>query len=86
MKFTKGNKLGGRKKGSKNKTTSEIREQFKLLLDANLDRIQSDLDQLEPKDRIKAFMDLARFVVPTLKSTEITTDRDQPVITIDFTE
>jgi hypothetical protein len=86
MPFKKGNNLGGRTPGSKNKTTSEIREQFKLLLEANLDSIQADLDQLEAKDRIKAFMDLARFVVPTLKSTEITTDRDQPVITIDFTE
>jgi hypothetical protein len=59
MPFKKGNNLGGRTPGSKNKTTSEIREQFKLLLEANLDSIQADLDQL---------------------------DRDQPVITIDFTE
>jgi hypothetical protein len=74
MPFKKGNNLGGRTPGSKNKTTMEIREQFKLLLEANLDSIQTDLDQL------------ARFVVPTLKSTEIKTDIDQPVITIDFTE
>jgi hypothetical protein len=72
MKFKKGNKLGGRKKGSKNKSNTEIRERFKALLDANLDTLQGDLEKLEPKDRIKAFMDLARFVIPTLKATEYT--------------
>jgi hypothetical protein len=86
MPFKEGNNLGGRKKGSKNKATTEIRERFKDLLEDNMDRLQEDLDDLEPKDRIKAYLDLAQYVVPKLKSTEITQDTDQPVITIDFTE
>jgi hypothetical protein len=86
MKFKKGNKLGGRKKGSKNKATTEIRERFRVLLDNNLDTLQDDLNSLEPKDRVRALLDLSQYVVSKLKSTEITTDTDQPVITIDFTE
>ncbi|TRO65489.1 hypothetical protein [Christiangramia sabulilitoris] len=86
MPFKEGNNLGGRKKGSKNKATTEIRERFKYLLEDNMDRLHQDFDELEPKDRIKAFLDLAQYVVPKLKSTEIKQDKDQPVITIDFTE
>jgi hypothetical protein len=33
--------------------------------------LQSDLDQLKPKDRIDALLSLAKYVVPTLKATEM---------------
>jgi len=78
-----GVKTGGRTKGALNKTTVEIRERFNLLLDNNFDKLQSDIDLLEPKDRIKTILELAKFVVPTLRSTELTTDNDnnfKPII------
>lgn len=82
--MAKGIKTGGRTKGALNKSTAEIRERFNLLLDNNFDKLQSDIDLLEPKDRIKTILELAKFVVPTLRSTELTTDNEnnnfQPII------
>ena len=71
MPFKEGNKLGGRTLGAKNKVTQEVRIKFKELLENNLDKIQSDLDQLEPKDRIKLILDLTKFVIPQLKAVEL---------------
>ena len=65
-------KYGGRTTGTPNQNTAEVREKFSLLLENNFDKIQSDIDLLEPKDRIKILLELAKFVVPTLKATELT--------------
>lgn len=64
--------VNGRPKGSLNLATSEVREKLSLLLENNFDKIQSDIDLLEPKDRIKILLELAKFVIPTLKATELT--------------
>ena len=67
----KGTRQNGRQPGTKNKTTKEIRETFKNLLENNLERIQKDLNELEPKDRIMFLLKLTSFVIPTLRSVEI---------------
>lgn len=86
MAFKEGNNLGGRTPGSKNKTTTEIRERFKLLIENNLDTIQADLESLEPEERLKILLSLSKFVLPTLRSTELTNDKEETTITIDFTD
>jgi hypothetical protein len=63
----------GRPKGSQNKDTTVIRNCFQLLVENNLEQLDVDLKKLEPKDRIKAVLDLAKFVIPLLKATELTT-------------
>ena len=63
-------KFGGRTKGTPNKTTAELRERFTLLLESNMDRIQSDLDTLEPKDRIRTLLEISKFIIPTLKAVD----------------
>jgi len=35
--------------------------------------MQNDIKELEPKDRLKILLELAKFVLPTLKATELTT-------------
>jgi len=60
--------------GKQNKTTEETRERFKELLEENFDKIQEDLEQLSPDQRIKVLLDLAKFVLPTLRSTELKAD------------
>lgn len=35
--------------------------------------LENDIKELEPKDRIKAILDLSKFVLPTLKATELST-------------
>jgi hypothetical protein len=64
-------KTGGRQKGTPNKNTMETREMFKQLLEQNIDSLQSDINQLEPFQRVKVLLELAKFVVPTLKAMEL---------------
>ncbi len=74
MPFKKGhNKATGRPKGSSNKATSKVRDSFTKLLEDNLEQLKSDFKELEPKDRIKLFLDLSKYVVPQLKQTDVTT-------------
>lgn len=76
-------KKTGRPAGSKNKATAEIREKFRELVECNLSQIQSDLDSLEPMERLTIIIQLAKFILPTLKTTELTSDLDK-VIEISF--
>ena len=74
MAFEKGNKLGGRTKGSTNKVNQEIRLKFLDLLKSNMNTFQKDLDELEPKDRLKIMLEMASFCTPKLKAIELETD------------
>lgn len=69
-----GIKTGGRQKGTPNKTTAEIREKYQSLIEEVLPKLKDDLDALEPKDRIKIIIELSKFVIPTLKATELNPD------------
>ena len=76
MPFEKGNTQGkGRPKGAPNKKTSKVREAFTDLLGDNLEQLKEDFKELEPRDRIKLFLDLSKYVIPQLKQvdTDITT-------------
>ena len=68
-----GIKTGGRTKGAVNKTTTEIREHYQKLVSDNLEQLDSDLKSLEPLQRLKMVIELSKFIVPTLKATELTT-------------
>lgn len=67
-----GAKTGGRTKGTVNKTTAEIREHYQKLVSDNLEQLDSDLKSLEPLQRLKMVVELSKFIVPTLKATELT--------------
>ena len=80
MPFEKGHdKAVGRPKGSSNKATSKVRDAFTKLLEDNLEQITKDFAELEPKDRIKMFLDLSKYVIPQLKQTEFKSDPDNPL-------
>ena len=82
-KFAEGNT--GRKAGSLNRATKDIRDAFSLLIENNIDTLQKDLDSLEPKERVKLLLDMAQFVVPKLRSVDLKTD-EKEIVTIDFNE
>jgi hypothetical protein len=69
--MAKGIKTGGRTTGAVNKTTAEIREHFQNLVSDNLEQLDDDLKSLEPLQRLKMIIELSKFVVPTLKATEL---------------
>jgi hypothetical protein len=75
--MAKGIKTGGRTKGTPNKTTSEIREHYQKLIDANLHLLDSDIKSLEPLQRLKIIIELSKFVVPTLKATDLSLSDNQ---------
>jgi len=78
----------GRPKGAQSKVTIETRKAFNELIDGNIGQIQEDLQKLKPYERIKVLLDMARFVIPTLKAVELDnqtqTERFKPII-INFT-
>lgn len=67
-------KTGGRKTGTKNKVTANLREWVKIFISGNTQQIEQDWQLLDPKDRIILFEKLLKYTLPTLQSTELKTD------------
>ena len=59
---------GGRPVGSKNNATTEIRKKYLELIENNFDQLESDLQTLKASERVKAIIELSKFILPTLKS------------------
>ncbi len=67
-------KTGGRKKGTPNKTTKELRKWISELLDENREQIKEDLKAVEPYQRIMIFEKFLSYTVPKLQSVEANID------------
>lgn len=65
------------REGVPNRATSEVRRAFKQLVESNLPQMQSDLDSLEPKDRIKFILEMAKFILPTLQAVSVDDLREE---------
>ena len=75
------------RKGVPNRTTQQVRKAFQLLIDDNLEQMQSDLDALTPRDRLRFIIDLSKFILPQLQAVSIDDLRDKDefrVITINL--
>ena len=75
------------RKGVQNRTTQQVRKAFQLLIDDNLEQMQSDLDALTPRDRLRFIIDLSKFILPQLQAVSIDDLRDKDefrVITINL--
>ncbi len=64
MANTTGKKYGGRKKGTPNRLTKELRTILKNVLYNELENIEAHLDSLEPKQRIELLIKLIPFILP----------------------
>ena len=79
MPFTKGDKninRSGRKSGSTNKTTTEIRKKYLELIENNFEQLEADLKSLRASERVKAIIELSKFILPTLKATEMSLNNE----------
>lgn len=74
MAFAKGHeKKGGRVKGAENKTTKDIKEAFKNLIEMNLDNMTLWLKRVaadDPHKALKIMTDLSEYIIPKLARTE----------------
>ena len=61
----------GRPVGSKNKSTVLIKNTIASILNDNVELFKEKLLQLNDKDFVKAYMDLAKYVIPTMKAVEV---------------
>lgn len=57
----------GRPKGVPNKITTQMREAMTNIWNNNVDKIQADLDALEPKDRLNFLKEMWPYFVPKLQ-------------------
>lgn len=57
-------RLGGRQKGTPNKSTSDLKMWLSGLLDKNKTQFEQDLEMLLPEDRIKILSGLFNYIIP----------------------
>ena len=85
--FQKGHKkVGGRKKGTPNKVSSDLKSRVKLFLDHNFQQIENDLLELQPSERVRFFIKLMEFVVPKQQKMELDTNETTECIKVVFKE
>ena len=71
MPFTKGDKninRSGRKSGSTNKTTTEIRKKYLELIENNFEQLETDLKSLRASERVKAIIELSKLENMTIQT------------------
>jgi hypothetical protein len=61
----------GRPKGTKNKTTEQIKDYIRQILSDNLDTLQQDLDRMNPHNRWNILDKLSRYVIPSLTKADV---------------
>lgn len=64
----RGKKTGGRTPGAKNHKTSEIKQWVKTILETNQAQFESDLETLEPKDRVQIYERLLKYAIAPLQA------------------
>ncbi len=64
-------KTGGRKAGTPNLITADIKSRIAALIDEQFDSISADMAALEPKDRIAAYQRFIEYVLPKQREQKI---------------
>lgn len=73
----------GRPTGSGNKDKQLLRERITDFLENNFDEIVKDIEQLKPRERIRAYLDLLSFGLPKLSTERFEQQVDQrPLIIV----
>ena len=77
----------GRKKGTQNKYTKQIKEAFGMLLENNLEHLSVWLAQVaadDPKAALDIVLKMSERFVPRLKQTDITSDGENIMDALQF--
>lgn len=57
-------RIGGRAKGTPNKTTSSLRNWVRLFVTRNTKQMQSNFDALDPKEQWDVLVKLLQYIIP----------------------
>jgi hypothetical protein len=74
--------IDGRPKGALNKTTKDIKEAYRQLIEKNLDNLTAWVEKIAEKDPEKAIRilsDLSEYVIPKLARKEFTGEGGKPL-------
>ena len=66
-------KLGGRKKGTPNKVTADIKQRIKQFIENEFDNVVVDFGKLEVRDKVALFERFLSYAVPKLQSLDTET-------------
>lgn len=63
-----GKKTGGRKKGTPNRSTKEVRERMKDVFYSELENLPRLLAELTPKERVDVLVKMSPYLLPKLET------------------
>jgi len=70
-------KTGGRKKGTPNKVTGNVKDWLYQLVDKNRLQVEKDLKALEPKERLQILEKVLQYTTPKMQSIQTKIDFNQ---------
>ena len=79
MANTTGNKYCGREKGTPNKLTKEIRKILNDIVHIELEKVEKNLNTLEPKQRLEILIKLMPYVLPKAESISESDSKSEPI-------
>ena len=78
--MAKGKKYGGRKKGTPNKSTADVRAAIAQIAQNNVGKVQQWLEAIEdPAKRVGLFLDLCEYHIPKLSRAELAGEGGGPL-------
>ena len=82
-KFLPGQRPAGRKKGSGNKISNEVKKKLKQLLDNyTIEQMKDDLMKLEPGERLRITVSLLDYFIPKLNRTDNNLNIENEIIVV----
>lgn len=74
----------GRKTGSLNKSTQEIRAKYLELIQNNFEQLDRDIKGMRGVERVRALTEMSKFILPTLKATEMSLSNETKFTAIEI--
>ncbi|WP_273212671.1 hypothetical protein [Runella zeae] len=65
------NNPNGRPKGVPNKLTSDLKSRIAQIVENGFENVESDLEALEAKDRVNAYLKFLEYLLPKQRETKI---------------
>ncbi|MBC8984774.1 hypothetical protein H9X96_03185 [Pedobacter sp. N36a] len=66
-------RTGGRKPGTTNKVTKDLREVISGFLQKNATKMQEEYEKLDPKDKLTFFEKMIKYSLPAMTAVDLTT-------------